>query len=53
MKRLSEMKEKHEVIGDTRRIELFIEVEIARNKKMKERGERKLCESSTRASKGG
>jgi 4-aminobutyrate aminotransferase len=40
MKRLSEMKEKYEVIGDVRGLGLFIGVEIVRNKKTKERGEK-------------
>ncbi len=39
MKRLLEMKEKHEIIGDVRGLGLFIGVEIVKDKKTKERGE--------------
>lgn len=40
MKRLLEIKEKFEIVGDVRGIGLFIGVEIVKNKKTKERGER-------------
>jgi 4-aminobutyrate aminotransferase len=40
MKRLEEMKEKYEVVGDVRGKGLFIGVEIVKNKKSKERGVR-------------
>jgi 4-aminobutyrate aminotransferase len=40
MKRLNEMKEKYEIIGDVRGLGLFIGVEIVKNKKTKERGEK-------------
>ena len=39
MKRLLEMKDKHEIIGDVRGLGLFIGVEIVKDKKTKERGE--------------
>jgi len=39
MKRLLEMKEKYEMIGDVRGLGLFIGVEIVKDKKTKERGE--------------
>lgn len=39
MRRLLEMKEKYEIIGDVRGLGLFIGVEIVRSKKTKERGE--------------
>jgi len=38
-KRLREMKEKYEVVGDVRGLGLFIGVEIVKSKKTKERGE--------------
>ena len=40
MKRLLEMKEKHEIIGDVRGLGLFIGVEIVKDKKSKVRGEK-------------
>jgi 4-aminobutyrate aminotransferase len=40
MKRLEEMKEKYEVVGDVRGKGLFIGVEIVKNKRSKERGVR-------------
>jgi len=39
MKRLLEMKQKYEIIGDVRGLGLFIGVEIVKDKKTKERGE--------------
>jgi 4-aminobutyrate aminotransferase len=40
MKRLLEMKEKYEIVGDVRGIGLFIGVEIVKSKKTKERGDK-------------
>lgn len=40
MKRLDEMKERYEIVGDVRGKGLFIGVEIVKSKKTKERGER-------------
>ncbi len=40
MKRLLEMKEKYEIVGDVRGLGLFIGVEIVRDKKSKSRGEK-------------
>jgi len=44
MKRLLEMKEMYEVVGDVRGLGLFIGVEIVRNKRTKERGEKESKE---------
>lgn len=44
MKRLLEMKEKYEVVGDVRGLGLFIGVEIVRSKKTKERGDKEAHE---------
>jgi 4-aminobutyrate aminotransferase len=44
MKRLLEMKEKYEIIGDVRGKGLFIGVEIVKNKKTKVRGEAEASE---------
>lgn len=40
MKRLEEMKEKYEIVGDVRGLGLFVGAEIVRSKKTKERGEK-------------
>jgi 4-aminobutyrate aminotransferase len=40
LRRLNEMKEKYEIIGDIRGLGLFIGVEIVKNRKTKERGEK-------------
>jgi len=40
MKRLEEMKERYEIVGDVRGKGLFIGVEIVKSKRTKERGER-------------
>jgi 4-aminobutyrate aminotransferase len=49
MKRLEEMKERYEIVGDVRGKGLFIGVELVKNKKTKERG-RSECQDVMRAS---
>ena len=44
MKRLHEMKQKYEIIGDVRGLGLFVGVEIVKSKKTKERGEKESKE---------
>ncbi len=53
MKRLLEMKEKYEIVGDVRGKGLFIGVEIVRSKKTKERGEKEAKEIINGCFKGG
>ena len=53
LKRLQEMKERYEIIGDVRGMGLFIGVEIVKDKKSKKRGEEEAHEIMSRCFKGG
>lgn len=53
MKRLTEMKEKHALIGDVRGLGLFIGVEVVRDRKTKERGEEEALRIVSECCKNG